>query len=31
VWEAVEAGANWDKTTTSDVMRQALKKYLHIA
>ena len=29
--EAVEARANSDKTTTSDVIRQALKKYLHVA
>jgi len=29
--EAVEARATSDKTTTSDVIRQALKKYLHVA
>ncbi len=29
--DAVEARANSDKTTTSDVIRQALKKYLHVA
>jgi len=29
--EAVEARADSDKTTTSDVIRQALKKYLHVA
>lgn len=29
--QAVEARADSDKTTTSDVIRQALKKYLHVA
>lgn len=29
--DAVEARANSDQTTTSDVIRKALKKYLHVA
>jgi hypothetical protein len=28
--EAVEARANEDKTTTSDVIRRALKEFLHV-
>lgn len=29
--DAVEARANSDKTTTSDVIRRALKEFLHVA